>query len=76
MDIGALIRRKQQELQNLEDQLWYTHLTTKQLWAQGAVASYGVVIEKIPQAVNIADAFTHFLSGQVLMDHLRRLGFR
>ena len=24
MDIGALIRRKQQELQNLEDQLWYT----------------------------------------------------
>ena len=35
------------------------HLTTKQLWAQGAVASYGVVIEKIPRAVNNADAFTH-----------------
>ena len=52
------------------------HLTTKQLWAQGAVASYGVVIEKIPRAVNSADAFTHSLSGQALMDHLRRLGFR
>ena len=25
------------------------HLTTKQLWAQGAVASYGVVIENIPK---------------------------
>ena len=52
------------------------HLTTKQLWTQGAVATYGVVIEKIPRAVNSADAFTHPLSGQALMDHLRRLGFR
>ena len=52
------------------------HLTTKQLWAQSAVVSYGVVIEKIPRAVNGADAFTHSLSGQALMDHLRRLGFK
>ena len=54
----------------------FKHLTTKQLWAQSAVASYGAVIEKIPRAVNSADAFTHSLSGQALMDHLRRLGFR
>ena len=52
------------------------HLTTKQLWAQSVVASYGVVIEKIPQAVNSADAFTHSLSGQALVDHLPRLDFR
>ena len=52
------------------------HLTTKQLRAQGAVASYGVDIEKIPRAVNSADAFTHSLSGQALMYHQRRLGFR
>ena len=51
-------------------------LTTKQLWAQGVVASYGVVIEKILREVNSADAFTHSLSGHSLMDHLRRLGFR
>ena len=54
----------------------FKHLTTKQLWVQSAVASYGVVIEKIPRAVNSADAFSHSLSGQALMDHLRRLGFR
>ena len=51
------------------------HLSTKQLWAQGAVESFGVNIVKIPRAQNSADAFTHALSGQALQDHLRRVGF-
>ena len=51
------------------------HLSTKQLWAQGAVESFGVNIVKIPRAQNSADAFTHVLSGQALQDHLRRVGF-
>ena len=52
------------------------HLTTKQLWAQGAVASYGVHVVKIGRLVNSEDALTHQLGTQQLHDHLRRVGFR
>ena len=51
------------------------HMSTKQLWAQGAVDSYEIVVEKIGRDLNSADALTHTLSGQALHDHLRRVGF-
>ena len=35
------------------------HLTTKQLWVQGAVQSYGIEVCKIPREKNYADALTH-----------------
>ena len=51
------------------------HLSTKQLWAQGAVDSYEITVEKIGRDLNSADALTHTLSGQAFHDHLRRVGF-
>ena len=38
------------------------HLSTKQSWTQGAIQSYGTSVEKIPRAVNAADALTHSLT--------------
>ena len=35
------------------------HLTTKQLWVQGAVQSYAIEVCKIPREKNYADALTH-----------------
>ena len=33
------------------------HLTTKQLWVQGAVQAYGMEVLKVPRAENSADIF-------------------
>ena len=52
------------------------HMSTKQLWAQGAVESYGAEVVKVPRAVNSSDAFTHVVSSQELHDHLLRMGFQ
>ena len=52
------------------------HLSTKQLWAQGAVAAFRVQVTKVPRSINSADAFTHPLGQQALQDHLRRVGYR
>ena len=52
------------------------HLSTKQLWAQGAVAAFQVQVAKVPRSINSADAFTHPLGQQVLQDHLRRVGYQ
>ena len=41
MDIGALIRRKQQELQNLEDQLWYTQECEQEWYSDQDVQETG-----------------------------------
>ena len=35
------------------------HLATKQLWAQGAIEAYSVVVCKIPRCRNAADILTH-----------------
>ena len=40
-DIGALIRRKQQELQNLEDQLWCTQECEQEWYADQEVQETG-----------------------------------
>ena len=51
------------------------HLSTKQLWAQGAIQSYSVQVEKIPRVANSADALTHSVSNREMLDHLWRIGF-
>ena len=35
------------------------HLCTKQLWVQGAIESYGLVVRKVPREQNPADVLTH-----------------
>ena len=52
------------------------HLTTKQLWIQGAVESYKMNIVKVPREVNGADLLTHGCSVEDLRKHLKLLGLR
>ena len=52
------------------------HLSTKQLWAQAAVSSYGVKVIKIPRAINGSDVLTHVVSGPHAVNHVRRMGYR
>ena len=52
------------------------HLCTTQLWAQGAVESYNVQIEKIPRAQNCADLLTHLVSRPEADAQLKRMGYR
>ena len=51
------------------------HLSTKQLWAQGAIAAYAIQVQKISRNINSADSMTHVLGFQELSDHVRRMGF-
>ena len=50
------------------------HLSTKQLWVQGAVESYGIKILKIPRDWNGSDLLTHPVSKDTLYRHLVLLG--
>lgn len=49
------------------------HLSTKQLWIQGALESYGVKVLKIPRSINNADLMTHGCNAEDFHDHLDRL---
>jgi len=49
------------------------HLTTKQLWVQGAIETYGFKVIKIPRDLNSADLMTHGCSTEDFGAHLRRL---
>ena len=49
------------------------HLSTKQLWAQGTIKSYGISFQKIPRAVNAVDALTHSLTVKEMGTHLKSL---
>ena len=51
------------------------HLSTKRLWAQGAIESYGIAVEKIPRSVDAADALTDSLTYKQIMAQLMTLGF-
>ena len=50
------------------------HLTTKQLWIQGAVETNDIKILKIPRAINSSDLLTHACSVKDFQDHLKRIG--
>lgn len=51
------------------------HISTKQLWAQGAIASFGIEVQKIPRSINAADLLTHLVTAPTGVDQLRRIGF-
>ena len=51
------------------------HLTTKQLWVQGATRAYGIHVKKIPRDQNIADVLTHEVPKHVLDVGMRCMGF-
>ena len=63
---GMLLRQKSGKIK---------HLSTKQLWAQGVIQSYGISVEKIPRSVNAADALTHSLTLKEMAAHLKSLEF-
>ena len=50
------------------------HLSTKQLWIQGAIKGYGISVIKICRAVNSADLLTHSCTTRDFVNHLERLG--
>ena len=50
------------------------HLSTKQLWIQGAIKSYGIVAVKICRSTNSADLLTHSCTTRDFDNHLQRLG--
>ena len=49
------------------------HLTTKQLWVQGAIEAYGYEVFKLPREINSADLMTHGCSNDDFRKHLSRL---
>jgi len=49
------------------------HLTTKQLWVQGAIETYGYKVCKLPRDLNSGDLMTHGCSKEDFNAHLRRL---
>ena len=50
------------------------HLSTKQLWVQGAIEAYGMKILKLPRALNGSDLLTHGCTIDDMKNHLQRLG--
>jgi hypothetical protein len=50
------------------------HLSTKQLWVQGAVKVYGITPVKICRSINSADLLTHGCTTRDFTNHLERLG--
>ncbi len=52
------------------------HLSTKQLWVQGAIESYEIKIKQLPRALNNADLFTHVVSREALCKFMQFVGFR
>ena len=50
------------------------HMSTKQVWAQGAVAAFGIQVHKILRSINSSDVLTHSCNAQEWKDHLFRMG--
>ena len=51
------------------------HLSSRQLWSQGAIESRGIEVVKIPRAQNGSDLMTHCSPGPVIRDQLSLIGF-
>jgi hypothetical protein len=51
------------------------HLTTKQLWVQGAVKTYGIDVDKVPRRINSSDILTHPVSSAELTQGLNSMWF-
>ena len=51
------------------------HLSTKQLWIQGAVEAWGMKVHKIPRNDNCADILTHSSSHAEVKQHLQQMSY-
>ena len=51
------------------------HLSTKQLWVQGAIESHGIAVRKITRALNPADFLTHIASTEDAQRFMYMLGY-
>ena len=51
------------------------HLATKQLWAQGSLEAYSIVVRKVPRGDNASDMLTHVVSHTELLSGLAAMGF-
>ena len=51
------------------------HLTTKQLWVQGAVRAHEIDIQKIHRDANIADMLTHAVNKREMLDAMREMEY-
>ena len=51
------------------------HLATKQLWAQGAIEAYSIVVRKFPRGDNASDMLTRVVSHTGLFSGLAAVGF-
>lgn len=51
------------------------HLTTKQLWVQRTIQSYGVEVQKLPRASTASDILTHAVGESELREGLHRMGY-
>ena len=49
------------------------HLSTKQLWVQAAIESYGITVVKIPRSENCADMLTHSVPQSEAHGQLKRM---
>ena len=50
------------------------HLTTKQLWVQEAIKSYGVKVERASRNINTAYILNHQCNKQDFEEHIHRAG--
>lgn len=52
------------------------HLSTRQVWVQGAVRGYGIGVRKVKREVNAGeDSLTHMGSEENLSNCLLQMGF-
>ena len=51
------------------------HLSTKQLWVQGAIEVHNILIKKIPRFVNASDLLTHLTSKDEADKFLKMLNY-
>ena len=51
------------------------HLSTKQLWVQGAIEAHAIQVHQVPREVNVADIWTHVVNRADLIKFLQRTCF-
>lgn len=52
------------------------HLSTKQLWVQGAIQGYGVEVQNVPRAEHASDMLTHPVGEMEFQEGLHRMEYR
>ena len=63
---GMLLRRGAERVK---------HISTKQLWVQGAIEVHNILIKKIPRSVNASDLLTHLTTKDEADKFLKMLNY-